>query len=215
MPWWSGPQKGSTLQVFRSDNKLKFNLEWSYLQSLLEGKAWKLGRLYWQFYGDSDTSTLKALYIKQVWPHLEYATPVWDVHLSNDIEAIESVQRFATKMFIKQWRNVNFQDRLKLMNLKILHTRCQHVKLCYLYKIVNVMGSPISSTHHSHISHLHIQHEVSQSHIEYPFHLLHELIQFLLLSHSKIVESIIYYCLTLGSAMEYNNIPMEAQCPLQ
>ena len=66
-----------------------------------------------------------------------YATPVWDPHLSKDMEAIESVQRFATRMCTKQWRNVNYQDRLKLMNLKTLHARRQHLKLCYLYKIIN------------------------------------------------------------------------------
>ena len=29
-------------------------------------------------------------------PHLEYAVPVWNPHLSKDIDSLESVQRFAT-----------------------------------------------------------------------------------------------------------------------
>ena len=46
----------------------------------------QLGLLYCQFYGDSNTTTLRALYITQMCPHLEYAIPVWDPHLSKDIE---------------------------------------------------------------------------------------------------------------------------------
>ena len=65
-------------------------------------------------------TTLKALYVTQVRPHLEYAIPIWDPHLSKDIEAIESVQRFASKVCTKQWCGVNYQDRLKLMNVETL-----------------------------------------------------------------------------------------------
>ena len=43
-------------------------------------------------------TTLGALYVTQVRPYLEYAIPIWDPHLSKDIEAIESVQRFASKV---------------------------------------------------------------------------------------------------------------------
>ena len=73
------------------------NLTWSdHISKLCSKAKQQLGLLYRQFYKDSDTSTLRALYITQVRPHLEYATPVWDPHLSKDIEAIESVQRFST-----------------------------------------------------------------------------------------------------------------------
>jgi len=37
-------------------------------------------------------------------PLLEYAVPVWDPHLVKDIEAIESMQRFTTKVCMKAGR---------------------------------------------------------------------------------------------------------------
>ena len=80
--------------------------------------------LYRQFYGDSNTTTLKALYITQVRPHLEYAIPVWGPTI-------------ASKMCTKQWCDVSYEDRLKLMNIDTLQSRRLQLKLCYLYKILN------------------------------------------------------------------------------
>ena len=77
---------------------------------MLKSYRQQLGLLYRQFYGDSNTTTLKALYITQVHPHLEYAIPVWDPHLSKDVEALESVQRYASRMCTKQWRDVGYED---------------------------------------------------------------------------------------------------------
>ena len=70
-------------------------------------------------------------------PHLEYATPVWDPHLSKDINALESVQRFASKVCTKKWRDVSYDERLKLLNIDTLQSRRSQLKLCYLYKIIN------------------------------------------------------------------------------
>jgi len=50
-----------------------------------------MGMLYHSFIMSYTTSV-------SVRPLLEYAVPVWDPHLVKDIEAIESVQRFATKL---------------------------------------------------------------------------------------------------------------------
>ena len=45
--------------------------------------------------------TLRTLYISCVRPLLEHAMPVWDPHLVEDINTMESVQRFATKVCTK------------------------------------------------------------------------------------------------------------------
>ena len=104
-------------------------LTWSdHISRVCSRARQQLGLLYRQFYGDSSTSTLKALYIIQVRPHLEYAIPVWDPHLSKDI---------ISKVCTKKWRDVSYDERLKLLNIDTLQSRQSQLKLCYLYKIIN------------------------------------------------------------------------------
>ena len=122
------------------------NLTWSdHISRVCSTARQQLGLLHRQFYGDSNTTTLRVLYITQVRSHLEYAIPVWDPHLSKDTEALESVQRFASKMYTKLWREVSYEDRLKLMNIETLQSRRQQLKLCYLYKILNGQSYSVNS----------------------------------------------------------------------
>ena len=51
------------------------------------------------FYKHAAPATLRTLYTALIRPHL--AVPVWDPHLCKDIDALESVQRFATKICTK------------------------------------------------------------------------------------------------------------------
>ena len=51
--------------------------------------------------------SLTHLYTSFVRSLLEYAVPVWDPHLVKDIAALESVQRFATKVCAKMWTIMN------------------------------------------------------------------------------------------------------------
>ena len=66
-------------------------------------------------------------------PLLEYAVPVWDLHLVKDIEAIESVQRFATKVCMK----VCLGKDWIMLNLTTLEAKWTIQKHCFLYKILN------------------------------------------------------------------------------
>ncbi len=43
--------------------------------------------------GLADCRTIIQLYLSIVRPHLEYASSLWDPHMSKDITALESVQR--------------------------------------------------------------------------------------------------------------------------
>ena len=109
------------------------NLSWGNHVSNICSRAKKhLGMLYRRFYRDADSSTLRMLYTTSVRPLLEYAVPVWDPHLLKDIKAIESVQRFATKVCTKAWLGVDCNDRLSMLNLTTLKT-----KHCLLYKVLN------------------------------------------------------------------------------
>ena len=93
--------------------------------------------LYRRFYRDADSSTLRMLYTTSMRPLLEYAVPVWDSHLLKDIKAIESVQRFTTKVRTKAWLGVDYNDRLSMLNLTTLETRRTVLKHCFLYKVLN------------------------------------------------------------------------------
>ena len=88
------------------------DLSWSRNVSSICSKAKKhMGMLYHHFYCDTDSSTLRMLYVTHVRPLLEYAVPMWDPYLMNDIEALEVVQRFATKVCTKCWQGPNYKSR--------------------------------------------------------------------------------------------------------
>jgi len=114
------------------------DLSWGNHVSSVSSKAMKhMGMLYRCFYRDCTPDTLRTLYISCVRPLLEYAVPVWDPHLVKDIHALESVQRFATKVCTKTWRDVSYSERLCILNLPTLQVRRMLLKLCLLYKIVH------------------------------------------------------------------------------
>ena len=54
---------------------------------------------------------------------MEYAVPVWDPHFVKDIEALESVQKFAAKMCTKTWQNSSYSEQLHALNLTTLKER--------------------------------------------------------------------------------------------
>ena len=95
-----------------------------------------LGLLYHKFYRYSDVDTPKQLYVAFIRPHLEYATAVWDPHLSKDIQELESVQRFACRVCTKSWDDA-YCDMLHTLNIPPLSERRKLLKLCHLYKIVH------------------------------------------------------------------------------
>ena len=94
------------------------DLRWSKHITLMCSMARrKLGYIYRRFYKFShDSSTLLILFKAFVWPILEYGAHVWDPHFTKDIQAIESDQRFATKICLKNW-SMPYSDRLKLLDL--------------------------------------------------------------------------------------------------
>ena len=70
-----------------------------------------VGQMYQEFYDCSDTATLRHLYIIYVQPHLEYSSPLWDPNTHYLIEMLETVQRFACNIIMKQW-NIDYHVSL-------------------------------------------------------------------------------------------------------
>ena len=116
---------------------LSSDLSWSaHIESICTKARKLIGLLYRRFYGNVDDHSLLELYSVLVRPHLEYAAPVWDPHLTKDTNKLESVQKFALKMCLKQW-DLGYQDLLDLSQLPTLENRRLYLKLCTLYKIIH------------------------------------------------------------------------------
>ena len=117
------------------------DMSWSSHIETTCSKAKKvLGLLYRKFYECSNTETLVQLYLSLVRPHLEYACSVWSPHLVKDINAIENVQKFASRMATHNW-NLNYNDLLSLTDLPTLERRRMDLKLGQLFKIVHKLCS--------------------------------------------------------------------------
>ena len=76
------------------DQKLTFS---NHLAAKISKANQVLG-LIWRVFEHKEPTTLVQLYKALVRPHLEYANQVWAPHLKKDIEALENVQRRATRM---------------------------------------------------------------------------------------------------------------------
>ena len=75
-----------------------------------------IGMLYRQCYAWADTSTLLTVYSTCIRPHLEYASQLWDPYNKKDAELLESVQKYACKVWLKCW-NMDYQNMLHCLNL--------------------------------------------------------------------------------------------------
>jgi len=80
------------------------------------------------------------LYKALIRPHLEYASCIWSPHLKKDIEALEWVQRRATKI-IPELRDLPYTERLKRLNLPTLLFRRKRADMLQLYKLMHGLDS--------------------------------------------------------------------------
>ena len=114
------------------DNKLNFN---SHISQKIDKANNTLGAIRRSF-SYLDKTILLRLYTALVRPHIEYANPVWSPRLRKDIDAIENVQRRATKM-VPEIRDLPYSDRLKALNLPTLAYRRARGDMIETYKILN------------------------------------------------------------------------------
>ena len=80
-------------------------------------------------------NTFILLYKSMVRSHLEYANSVWSPIRIMDIEKIEQVQKRATKM-IYSIKKMNYENRLKFLNLPTLKYRRLRGDMIETYKII-------------------------------------------------------------------------------
>ena len=66
------------------------DLSWSaYIESICTKLRKAIGLLYRRFYGNVDQHILLELYSVLVRPHQEYAAPIWNPHLTKDINKLD------------------------------------------------------------------------------------------------------------------------------
>ena len=70
-------------------------------------------------------------------PILEYAAPVWCPYIVKDILALEKVQRRALRLALGQRRgDMEYEDRLKILNWPTLGKRRHYISLVVCYTTV-------------------------------------------------------------------------------
>ena len=69
-------------------------------------------------------------------PHLEYAASAWNPTKIKDIEAIENVQRRATKL-LPGYTDLSYSERLKKLNLPSLANRRMRGDIINVFKVMN------------------------------------------------------------------------------
>jgi len=64
------------------------------------------------------------------------ASLVWDPYLKKDIEAIECVQKFGLKVYLKDW-HCSYDNLLNVANIPTLASRRQQLELHQYFNIIN------------------------------------------------------------------------------
>jgi hypothetical protein len=90
-----------------------------------------------------DTDIFKLLYTSHVRTHLEYANQIWYPILKKDIEAVENIQRRATKT-IPGIKHLSYRERLKKLHLPTLAFRRLRGSMIETYKIMNIYDNSIT-----------------------------------------------------------------------
>ena len=83
-----------------------------------------------------DRATIMLLYKALVRPVLEYGLPAWSPFYVREIEAIESVQRRATKL-VPGLSELSYEERLQALNLFTLSHRRLRGDMFFIYKYFN------------------------------------------------------------------------------
>ncbi len=88
-----------------------------------------------------DQQTFMYLYRSMARPHLEYANQIWAPQLKKHINAIENVQRRATKL-VPNLKNLTYPERLRHLNLPTLAFRRIRGDIIETYKILTGKNDP-------------------------------------------------------------------------
>ena len=83
-----------------------------------------------------DRNIMLPLYNAHVRSRLEYASVIWNPYRQDDIQAIERVQRRATKL-IRGMRGLSYTERLTALGLPSLQFRRRRADMIEVFKIIS------------------------------------------------------------------------------
>ena len=124
------------------DNKLKFS---DHCQAKIN-TANRTLRYIRHTFRYMDEQMFLLLYKALVRPHLEFSSCIWSPSLKYNIDAVERVQRRATKM-IPALKDLSYTERLKSLNLETLEYRRKRADLLETYRIMNNIHDLDNSCH--------------------------------------------------------------------
>jgi len=78
--------------------------------------------------------TFILLYISMIWSHLDYCCFVWAPYRKGHIEALEKVQKRATKI-LPGPKNLPCSESLKICKIRTLHYRCRRADMTETHRI--------------------------------------------------------------------------------
>ena len=113
------------------DKSLKFD---QHINSIINKANRNLGIIRKTF-DFMDKSIFCHIFKGLVRPHLEYAAPVWSPHHAKHIEAIENVQRRATRL-VPGLSDLSYPERLRSLKLPTLAYRRTRGDMITTYKII-------------------------------------------------------------------------------
>ncbi|XP_068229703.1 uncharacterized protein [Palaemon carinicauda] len=114
------------------DNRLNFS---EHLNKKIN-MANKITGLIRRTFVSLDEVIFKQLYVALVRPNLEYANQAWAPYLVKDIEAIENVQRRATKL-VPTLKNLSYEERLRKLKIPTLAYRRARGDMLETFKILS------------------------------------------------------------------------------
>ena len=113
------------------------NLKWTDQVNCTVNKANRILGLIKGTIGSSNTAVFAKLYQALVRQVLEYATPVWSPYLVKDVKALESIQRRASRLALKQKRGeMHYEQCCSLLKWDTLEKRRLYLSLVEYYKTV-------------------------------------------------------------------------------
>mgnify|MGYP001185908658 CR=1 FL=1 len=102
-----------------------------------------------------------------VLPILEYGQPAWHLHTRLLSDRLESVQRRATRVILKQRRQeMSYQNRLQQLNWQSLETRRKYSLLTYVTKaLFGVVNGVVNGRHLETVKFNHLRARTNRLHL--------------------------------------------------